>query len=108
MDEIRPRANTKDAVSITEHFFSTGSREFRKQEIREEPARNSHYIVTLCEIKYLGISYIISELKIQDMGTKKSGHPLKHLLTGFAHADARGGSVQWREVQFVEEYVVTS
>ena len=31
-----------------------------------------------------------------------------HLLTGFAHADARGGSVQWREVQFAEEYAVTS
>ena len=29
-------------------------------------------------------------------------------LTGFADADARGGPVQWREVQFAEEYVVTS
>ena len=56
-------------------------------------------------------AYHIYVIGIEDpkYGYQEKWSPAQaYLLTGFAHADARGGTVQWREVQFAEEYVIAS
>ena len=79
MDEIRPRANTKELRSLSPNTFSRLVHEnFAEQEIREEPPQNSRYTVTLCEIKYLGYHIYVIGIEDPRYGYQENGHPLKH------------------------------